>query len=282
MVSGIGAALREEMRVGPRFGGYLNADIAEIDVRFKDQPDPSVNTIGTKTLGIVSIVSIVSVSAAISNATVQATGTPVRHLPIRTDDELGRRLMAGVPMADGKPAWRGLLRPGQQPRRTIAACRFDRPGDAAAGTASPDQYVSIRTMPPARVHERPPETFPALHVVAFACPNGEPSPHRRFPTSVAAARARTGPHTYTPPATDHGYSSGADDPTEPSCPSPRRLMPTENDSSCTRWYDPSTIGRGLGTSIPPLVRGDPSTTRHASRIPHNGTASSSSTTCARC
>lgn len=96
VVWGIGAALREETEVDPRFGGFLNADladyvvpvnadVAEIDVRFIDQPDPLVNTIGAKTLGILSIV---GVSAAIANAVYHATGKRLRKLPIRIDDLL--------------------------------------------------------------------------------------------------------------------------------------------------------------------------------------------------
>jgi hypothetical protein len=56
-VRGIGAALREGSEVDPRFGGFLNADIAEyvvpvnadigsIEVDFIDTPDPRLNDVG--------------------------------------------------------------------------------------------------------------------------------------------------------------------------------------------------------------------------------------------
>jgi hypothetical protein len=55
----IGAALREETEVDPRFGGWLNADLAgyivrvnadirDIDVSFVDRPDPLLNAVGSK------------------------------------------------------------------------------------------------------------------------------------------------------------------------------------------------------------------------------------------
>jgi xanthine dehydrogenase YagR molybdenum-binding subunit len=96
VVWGIGAALRERSEVDPRFGGFLNADLAEyvvpvnadigtIDVAFIDEPDARLNDVGVKGLGEVGMV---GVAAAIANAVYHATGRRVRHLPIRVEDLL--------------------------------------------------------------------------------------------------------------------------------------------------------------------------------------------------
>jgi xanthine dehydrogenase YagR molybdenum-binding subunit len=96
VVWGIGSALREASEVDPRFGGFLNADIAEyllpvnadigdIDVDFIDDPDPLLNDVGVKGLGEVALV---GVAAAIANAVHHATGRRIRRLPIRLEDLL--------------------------------------------------------------------------------------------------------------------------------------------------------------------------------------------------
>jgi xanthine dehydrogenase YagR molybdenum-binding subunit len=96
VVWAIGAALREETEVDPRYGGWLNcdladyvvpvnADIGEIDVAFIDKPDPLTNAIGTKGLGEVVMV---GASAAIANAIFHATGRRLRRMPIRVEDLL--------------------------------------------------------------------------------------------------------------------------------------------------------------------------------------------------
>jgi xanthine dehydrogenase YagR molybdenum-binding subunit len=96
VVWGIGAALREVSEVDPRFGGFLNADLAEyvvpvnadigdIEVDFINEPDPRLNEVGVKGLGEVSLV---GVAAAIANAVHHATGRRLRRLPIRIDDLL--------------------------------------------------------------------------------------------------------------------------------------------------------------------------------------------------
>ncbi len=93
VVWGIGSALREETEVDPRYGGWLNndladyvvpvnADIGEIDVGFIDRPDPVVNSIGSKGLGEVAMV---GVSAAVANAVYHATGRRLRRMPIRVE-----------------------------------------------------------------------------------------------------------------------------------------------------------------------------------------------------
>jgi xanthine dehydrogenase YagR molybdenum-binding subunit len=96
VVWALGAALRETSEVDPRFGGWLNADIAEyvvsvnadigaIDVSFIDEPDFLANSAGVKGLGEVAMV---GAAAALANAVFHATGRRVRRLPIRVEDLL--------------------------------------------------------------------------------------------------------------------------------------------------------------------------------------------------
>lgn len=96
VVWAIGAALREETEVDPRYGGWLNcdladyvvpvnADIGKIEVGFIDKPDPIANAMGTKGLGEVSMV---GAAGAIANAIFHATGKRVRKMPIRIEDIL--------------------------------------------------------------------------------------------------------------------------------------------------------------------------------------------------
>ncbi|WP_043358831.1 xanthine dehydrogenase family protein molybdopterin-binding subunit [Belnapia sp. F-4-1] len=96
VVWGIGAALREVSEVDPRYGGFLNADLAEyvlpvhadigtIDVEFVDEPDPQLNGAGVKGLGEVAMV---GVAPAIANAVHHATGRRLRELPIRVENLL--------------------------------------------------------------------------------------------------------------------------------------------------------------------------------------------------
>ena len=93
VVWGIGAALREASEVDPRYGGFLNADLAEyvlpvnadvgsIDVEFIDEPDLQFNSAGAKGLGEVSLT---GVAPAIANAVFHATGRRLRDLPIRIE-----------------------------------------------------------------------------------------------------------------------------------------------------------------------------------------------------
>jgi xanthine dehydrogenase YagR molybdenum-binding subunit len=89
----IGSALREETDVDPRFGGWLNndladyvvpvnADIGDIEVNFIDRPDPRLNATGSKGLGEVSMV---GAAAAVANAIYHATGRRLRRMPIRIE-----------------------------------------------------------------------------------------------------------------------------------------------------------------------------------------------------
>ncbi|MGJ9420631.1 xanthine dehydrogenase family protein molybdopterin-binding subunit [Massilia sp. CMS3.1] len=94
VVWGIGAALREMSEVDPRYGGFLNtdlaeyvvpvaADIGEINVGFVDIADPRLNPLGVKGLGEVAMV---GVAPAIVNAVFHATGKRIRKLPLMLDD----------------------------------------------------------------------------------------------------------------------------------------------------------------------------------------------------
>nr|WP_246622908.1 hypothetical protein [Rhizobium laguerreae] len=85
--------MREATEIDPRYGGYLNedladyvvpvnADIGEIEIGLIDQPDPLSNPAGVKGLGQVSMVGI---SAAVANAVFHATGRRIRELPIRIE-----------------------------------------------------------------------------------------------------------------------------------------------------------------------------------------------------
>jgi xanthine dehydrogenase YagR molybdenum-binding subunit len=93
LVWSVGAALTEESEVDPRFGGFLNANIAEyqvpvnadirrFEVDFIDEPDTRFNSVGAKGLGEVACV---GAAASIANAVFHATGKRVRNLPIRIE-----------------------------------------------------------------------------------------------------------------------------------------------------------------------------------------------------
>jgi xanthine dehydrogenase YagR molybdenum-binding subunit len=93
VVWGIGSALREISEVDPRYGGFLNTEIAEylvpvnadvppVEVEFIDEPDPKFTNIGAKGLGQVTMV---GVAPAISNAIFHATGRRLRELPFRIE-----------------------------------------------------------------------------------------------------------------------------------------------------------------------------------------------------
>jgi xanthine dehydrogenase YagR molybdenum-binding subunit len=86
-------ALHEESVMDPRFGDYVNhdlasyhiaacADIGELDVSWIEEDDPHLNPLGVKGIGEIGIV---GTAAAIANAVQHATGIRVRDLPIRLD-----------------------------------------------------------------------------------------------------------------------------------------------------------------------------------------------------
>jgi xanthine dehydrogenase YagR molybdenum-binding subunit len=97
MTMGLGMALLEESVLDPRFGDYVNhdlagyhlpvsADVEEIDATWIEEDDPRVNPIGAKGVGEIGIV---GTAAAIANAVHHATGIRIRDLPIRPDKLIG-------------------------------------------------------------------------------------------------------------------------------------------------------------------------------------------------
>jgi xanthine dehydrogenase YagR molybdenum-binding subunit len=96
IIWGIESALSEASEVDPRYGGFLNsnlaeyamavnADVRDLDVSFIDEPDERVNALGAK--GVGEVVSVGAI-AATANAIHHATGKRIRHFPIRADDLL--------------------------------------------------------------------------------------------------------------------------------------------------------------------------------------------------
>jgi xanthine dehydrogenase YagR molybdenum-binding subunit len=97
LVWSVGAALMEESEVDPRFGGFLNANLAEyqvpvngdigrFEVDFIDEPDTRFNSVGARGVGEIGSV---GGPAAIVNALFHATGRRVRELPVRIEKLLG-------------------------------------------------------------------------------------------------------------------------------------------------------------------------------------------------
>jgi xanthine dehydrogenase YagR molybdenum-binding subunit len=93
MTMGLSMALHEASVLDPRFGDYVNHDLAEyhvatnadvgtVEVAWIDEEDPHVNPLGAKGIGEIGIV---GTAAAIANAVHHATGVRVRDLPITLD-----------------------------------------------------------------------------------------------------------------------------------------------------------------------------------------------------
>jgi xanthine dehydrogenase YagR molybdenum-binding subunit len=96
VIWGIWAALRESSEIDPRYGGFLNADLAEyvlpvnadigsIDVDFIGEPDLRFNNVGVKGLAEVAMI---GVALAIAIAIYHATRRQCRDLPIRIEHML--------------------------------------------------------------------------------------------------------------------------------------------------------------------------------------------------
>lgn len=92
-VMGVGAALMEELVVDPRFGFFVNHDMAEYqvpvhadipdqDILFLDGDDPTASPLKGKGVGELGIC---GVAAAVANAVYNATGKRVREYPITLD-----------------------------------------------------------------------------------------------------------------------------------------------------------------------------------------------------
>jgi xanthine dehydrogenase YagR molybdenum-binding subunit len=98
LVWGIGAALEEESALDPRYGRFVNGNLAEyhvpvngdigtIDVTVLDVPDTNFNPLGARGIGEIGITGIV---AAVANGVYHATGVRVRDLPITLDKVMMR------------------------------------------------------------------------------------------------------------------------------------------------------------------------------------------------
>ena len=93
MTMGVGAALMEELIVDPRFGYFVNHDLAEYhvpvhadiphqEVVFLDETDPVSSPMKAKGVGELGIC---GVAAAVANAIYNATGVRVRDYPVTLD-----------------------------------------------------------------------------------------------------------------------------------------------------------------------------------------------------
>jgi xanthine dehydrogenase YagR molybdenum-binding subunit len=93
MTMGISMAILEESKLDPRFGDYVNhdlasyhvavsADVPRIEVDWLEEEDPHVNPMGAKGIGEIGIV---GTAAAVANAVHDATGVRIRNLPITPD-----------------------------------------------------------------------------------------------------------------------------------------------------------------------------------------------------
>jgi xanthine dehydrogenase YagR molybdenum-binding subunit len=101
MVFGVGAALHEGMTLDPRFGYFVNHDLAEyhvpvhadipaIDAIFLAELDDKSNPLKSKGIGELGIC---GAGASIGNAIYNACGVRIRDYPITLD-----KLLAGLPM----------------------------------------------------------------------------------------------------------------------------------------------------------------------------------------
>ncbi|MER8507875.1 xanthine dehydrogenase family protein molybdopterin-binding subunit [Mesorhizobium sp. M0894] len=96
MTWGIGAALMEQTVLDPRYGHFVNHDLAEyhvpvngdvpaMDVVFLEEDDDKANPLGAKGLGELGVC---GAGAAVANAVYNATGVRVREFPITLDKVL--------------------------------------------------------------------------------------------------------------------------------------------------------------------------------------------------
>jgi xanthine dehydrogenase YagR molybdenum-binding subunit len=101
MVFGVGAALHEGMTLDPRFGYFVNRDLAEylvpvhadiptIDAIFLAELDDESNPLKSKGIGELGIC---GAGASIANAVYNACGVRIRNYPITLD-----KLLAGLPV----------------------------------------------------------------------------------------------------------------------------------------------------------------------------------------
>jgi xanthine dehydrogenase YagR molybdenum-binding subunit len=135
MTMGIGAALMEENQVDPRYGSFINqdlanyhvpvnADIGAMEVVMLDDEDQHGNPLGSKGLGSLGIC---GAGAAVGNAIHNATGARVREFPATLDKLLGalealdawRKKNRGRYSIDRPPetAYNKALKPWNEDRR---------------------------------------------------------------------------------------------------------------------------------------------------------------------
>jgi xanthine dehydrogenase YagR molybdenum-binding subunit len=102
MIWGLGQALMEESVVDPRYGLFVNhdlaeyhvpvnADVPEVEAVFLDEQDDKGNPLGIKGIGELGIC---GAGAAVANAVYNATGIRVREFPITLD-----KLLPALPVA---------------------------------------------------------------------------------------------------------------------------------------------------------------------------------------
>jgi xanthine dehydrogenase YagR molybdenum-binding subunit len=101
MTFGIGAALEEGMTLDPRFGYFVNRDLAEylvpvhadvpaVEAFFLPELDTKSNPLKSKGIGELGIC---GAGAAIANAVYNACGTRIRDYPITLD-----KILSSLPM----------------------------------------------------------------------------------------------------------------------------------------------------------------------------------------
>ena len=100
MIWGVSSALHEAAHIDPRYGNYVNGDLAEylvpvhadipaIDAVMLDDFDDKANELGIKGVGELGVC---GTGAAVANAVFNATGVRVRNFPITMD-----KLLPGLP-----------------------------------------------------------------------------------------------------------------------------------------------------------------------------------------
>jgi xanthine dehydrogenase YagR molybdenum-binding subunit len=101
MIFGVGAALEEGMTLDPRFGNFVNQDLAEylvpvhadipdVDAFFLPELDNMSNPLKSKGIGELGIS---GAGASLANAVYNACGVRVRDYPITLD-----KVMSSLPM----------------------------------------------------------------------------------------------------------------------------------------------------------------------------------------
>ncbi len=119
MIWGIGAALMEESVLDPRYGHFVNhdlaeyhvpvsADVPELDVVFLEEADSNANVFGSKGIGELGVC---GAGAAVANAIFNATGTRVREFPITLD-----KVLAGLPVDTSRPKQERINAPSSEYR----------------------------------------------------------------------------------------------------------------------------------------------------------------------